>query len=89
MILPILGAPGVAAHEVKKRSGFWVEYGPVRAADLPEYLKTHTASPEMRKVAFPLRDRLVLRLARRSFASDASSCSIGATPTTCRSRTRR
>jgi hypothetical protein len=60
LILPQLGAPGVAAHEVKKRSGFWVEYGPVRAADLPEYLKTHKASPEMRKVEFTLRDRLVL-----------------------------
>jgi len=60
VILPQLGAPGVAAHEVKKRSGFWVEYGPVRADDLPEYLKTHIATPEMRRVEFPLRDRLVL-----------------------------
>ncbi len=60
LILPQLGAPGVAAHEVKKRTGFWVEYGPVRAADLPEYLKTHKATPEMRKVQFSLRDRLVL-----------------------------
>ena len=60
LILPQLGAPGVAAHEVKKRTGFWVEYGPVRTADLPEYLKTHKASPEMRKVEFTLRDRLVL-----------------------------
>jgi hypothetical protein len=60
LILPQLSAPGVAAHEVKKRTGFWVEYGPVRAADLPEYLKTHKATPEMRKVTFNLRDRLVL-----------------------------
>ncbi len=60
LILPQLGAPGVAAHEVKQRSGFWVEYGPVRAADLPEYLKTHRASAAMRRVEFPLRDRLVL-----------------------------
>ena len=60
LILPQLGAPGVAAHEVKKRTGFWVEYGPVRAADLPEYLKTRKATPEMRKVKFSLRDRLVL-----------------------------
>ena len=60
LILPQLGAPGVAAHEVKKRSGFLVEYGPVRAADLPEYLKNHTATPEMRKVHFSLSDRLVL-----------------------------
>jgi hypothetical protein len=60
LILPQLGAPGVAAHEVKKRSGFKVEYGPIRAADLPDYLKTHQATPEMRRVSFGLRDRLVL-----------------------------
>jgi len=60
LILPQLGAPGVAAHEVKQRTGFKVEYGPVRADDLPEYLKTHQATPEMRQVRFPLRDRLVL-----------------------------
>lgn len=60
LILPQLGAPGVAAHEVKKRTGFWVEYGPVRAVDLPVYLQTHKATSEMRRVEFPLRDRLVL-----------------------------
>jgi hypothetical protein len=60
LILPQLGAPGVAAHEVKKRSGFRVEYGPIRAIDLPEYLKTHQATPEMRRVTFSLHDRLVL-----------------------------
>jgi hypothetical protein len=60
LILPQLGAPGVAAHEVKSRSGFTVEYGPVRANDLPEYLKTHTATSEMRQVRFTLMDRLVL-----------------------------
>jgi hypothetical protein len=60
LILPQLGAPGVAAHLVKQRTGFWVEYGPVRAADLPEYLTTHQATPEMRKVRFTLKDRLVL-----------------------------
>jgi hypothetical protein len=60
LILPQLGAPGIAAHEVKKRSGFKVEYGPVLASDLPEYLKTHQATPEMRRVRFTLRDRLVL-----------------------------
>jgi hypothetical protein len=60
LILPQLGAPGVAAHEVKKRTGFKVEYGPVRAPDLPEYLRTGAATPEMRRVRFPLKDRLVL-----------------------------
>ncbi len=60
LILPQLGAPGIAAHEVKQRTGFRVEYGPVRAADLPEYLKTHHATPEMRRVRFNLTDRLVV-----------------------------
>ena len=60
VILPQLGAPGVAAHEVRRRSGFRVEYGPVRAADLPDYLQAHEATPEMRRVGFSLADRLVL-----------------------------
>lgn len=60
LILPQLGAPGVSAHEVRQRSGFKVEYGPVRAQDLPEYLKTHQATPEMRRVRFDLWDRIVL-----------------------------
>jgi hypothetical protein len=60
LILPQLGAAGVSAHEVKRRSGFDVEYGPVRAADLPEYLKRHQATEEMRRVRFSLIDRLVL-----------------------------
>lgn len=60
LILPQLGAPGVAAHEVKKASGFRVEYGPIRAADLPEYLKSRKATSAMRTVQFPLRDRVVL-----------------------------
>jgi hypothetical protein len=60
IILPQLGAPGVCAHEVRKRSGFKVEYGPVRALDLPKYLETRTANAEMRRVRFNLKDRLVL-----------------------------
>lgn len=60
LILPQLGAPGVSAHEVEQRSGFTVEYGPVRAADLPAYLQTRQATPEMRRVRFTLLDRIVL-----------------------------
>ncbi len=60
LILPQLGAPGVAAHEVASRSGFNVEYGPVRAADLPAYLSDHQATPEMRRVRFGMWDRTVL-----------------------------
>jgi len=60
LILPQLGAPGVSAHEVKKRSGFKVTYGPVRAADLRRYVDAGQATPEMRMVRFELSERLVL-----------------------------
>jgi len=60
IIVPQLGAPGIAWPEVARRSKFITEFGPVRARDLPEYLKTHTATPAMRRVEFPLHDRLVL-----------------------------
>lgn len=60
LILPQLGAPGVNAFEVTKRTGFRVEYGPVRAEDLPAYLKAGKATPEMRQVKFPVLDRIVL-----------------------------
>ncbi len=61
LILPQLGAPGIAAHEVQRQTGFKVVYGPVRAADLPAFLKAgNKASPEMREVRFNFMDRLVL-----------------------------
>jgi len=60
LIVPQLGATGVSAREVRARSGFKVEFGPVRAVDLPEYLKNHKATEEMRRVNFTLLDRIVL-----------------------------
>ncbi len=60
LMLPQLGASGVDAFEVQKRSGFKVEYGPVRARDIPEFLKTGKVTSEMRLVRFDLVDRLVL-----------------------------
>jgi hypothetical protein len=61
LILPQLGAAGVSAHEVLKRSGFKVAYGPVRAADIPEFLRNGMkATKEMRTVRFGFADRAVL-----------------------------
>ena len=60
LIVPQLAATGVSAREVRARSGFKVEFGPVRASDLPAYLKTHQATEEMRRVHFTLHDRIVL-----------------------------
>lgn len=61
LILPQLGATGVSAHEVQKKSGFKVIYGPVRAEDIPEFLNNGLKSTkEMRKVRFDFMDRIVL-----------------------------
>lgn len=61
LILPQLGASGVSAHEVTKKTGFVVVYGPVRANDIKAFLAAgNEATPEMRTVQFTLRDRLVL-----------------------------
>jgi len=61
LILPQLAGPGVAAHRVKKLSGFRVHYGPIKAVDLPSYLDSGLkATPEMRVKTFTLRERTVL-----------------------------
>ncbi len=61
LILPQLGAPGVAAHEVKRRSGFQVMYGPIKADDIPEFLRQGLkTNKRMRTKEFELMERLVL-----------------------------
>jgi len=61
LILPQLSAPGVVAHQLKKKCGFKGRFGPVRAADLPEFLKNSKQDIEfLRKVTFNFRDRAVL-----------------------------
>jgi acetyl-CoA decarbonylase/synthase complex subunit gamma len=61
LILPILGATGVAAHEVTKRTGFSIKYGTIRATDLPEYLDNGMeTTPAMRELTFSFYERLVL-----------------------------
>lgn len=61
LILPQLGATGVAAHEVKGYTGFRVIWGPVRALDIPAFLDAgNTATPGMRRVTFTLSERLAI-----------------------------
>ncbi len=61
IILPQLGAPGVAAHEAHKESGFKIVYGPVRARDIKVFLESNMRpTREMRRVKFGFLDRLVL-----------------------------
>ncbi|MFZ7126018.1 MAG: mercury methylation corrinoid protein HgcA [Desulfobacterales bacterium] len=61
LIVPQLGATGVAAHKVSNGCGFKVVWGPIRAEDLPAFLDAGmAASPAMRQVTFGLMERLVL-----------------------------
>ena len=61
LILPQLGAPGVAAHIVTAQTGFKVVYGPIRAVDLPKFLANGLKTdPAMRNVTFTLRERLAV-----------------------------
>jgi hypothetical protein len=61
LIVPQLGAPAVSAHKVKEQSGFKVVYGPVRAEDISTFIDAGMkATDEMRRVRFPLWDRVVL-----------------------------
>jgi len=61
LILPQLGAPGISAHEITRRTGFSVIYGPIQASDIKAFLSSgYKATEQMRSVRFTLWDRLVL-----------------------------
>ncbi len=59
IIVPQLGAPGIAAHLVKQYAKFSVVFGPVEAKDIKEFLDNGMkASEEQRTVAFGLKKRI-------------------------------
>jgi NAD-dependent dihydropyrimidine dehydrogenase PreA subunit len=59
LILPQLAAPGIERKAVEERTGWRALFGPVRAEDIPGYLANrYKKTPEMRKVRFPLGERL-------------------------------
>jgi acetyl-CoA decarbonylase/synthase complex subunit gamma len=61
LVVPQLGAPGIAAHAVKQQSGFTVVFGPVLARHLSEFLaRGMRATPAMRRKTFSLPERAVL-----------------------------
>ncbi len=61
VILPQLSGPGIAAHEVKKLTGFKVLYGPIESTDLPQFLDAGLkATPRMRRKIFPTPERVAL-----------------------------
>jgi acetyl-CoA decarbonylase/synthase complex subunit gamma len=61
LVVPQLGATGVAAHEVRRLCGFKVVYGPVRARDIKAFLDAGmNATDQMRRVTFTVRERLAV-----------------------------
>jgi acetyl-CoA decarbonylase/synthase complex subunit gamma len=61
LLLPILGGPGVASHEVTRRTGFAITYAAIRAADLPKFLDNGmVTTPQMRELTFSFYERLIL-----------------------------
>lgn len=61
LIVPQLGATGIAASMIKKLTGFRISFGPVDAADIPEFIQNnYRATPAMRKIKFPMKDRVIL-----------------------------
>ncbi len=61
IILPQLGAVGVNANVVQKKTGFRVAFGPVQARDIPAYVQAgYKKTKEMGTIRFSMLDRLVL-----------------------------
>ncbi len=61
IIVPQLGAVGIAAHKVKEQSGFRVIFGPTMAKDIKEFVQiAYKATPAMRRMTFPIQERLKL-----------------------------
>jgi len=61
LLLPILGAAGVSAREVRSRTGFAVRFATIRARDLPEFLDNGMiTTPAMQELTFTLAERLIL-----------------------------
>ena len=67
IIVPQLGAPGINPVQVKKQSGFSVVYGPVKAKDIPLFIKNDfTASKEMRIKQFNILERIAVSITHLS-----------------------
>lgn len=61
VILPQLAATGVEVDRLRERTGWKAIWGPVRADDLPTFLRGERP-PRMRQVRFDLRQRLEMAL---------------------------
>ena len=61
LILPQFAATGVASRELKKKCGFKGVFGPLKAQDIPHFMKNNKKADEaMRSVTFTFGERLIL-----------------------------
>jgi ubiquinone/menaquinone biosynthesis C-methylase UbiE len=68
LILPQLCANGVDGWRIRRETGWGVHWGPVRAYDVPAYLAAGRVKTDaMRRVTFPLRDRLEMTVVSTIF----------------------
>jgi NAD-dependent dihydropyrimidine dehydrogenase PreA subunit len=64
LVVPQLAATGIEGLELHRRTRWRVRFGPVRAEDLPAWLASGGEKTDaMRRVDFPLRDRLEMAAA--------------------------
>jgi NAD-dependent dihydropyrimidine dehydrogenase PreA subunit len=63
LLLPQLAANGIDVFELKRRTGWTGVFGPVRAEDVPQYLRTRRKTEEMTRVTFPPSERVEMAAA--------------------------
>jgi len=63
LILPELCATGINLFELRRRTGWAGVFGPVEAADVPEYVHTRRKPVTMMRVSFNRRERLEMATA--------------------------
>jgi len=79
LVLPQLGASGVAGHEIRRRTGFRVIWGPIRARDLMAFLQNpQRVDPSMRRVSFTLKERITLIPVEIGAALKPTAWAVGA-----------
>jgi hypothetical protein len=61
LVVPQLGATGVAGYRVNKLCGFKIIWGPIKAGDIRSFLENEKKATEaMRRITFTIGERLVL-----------------------------
>ena len=79
LVLPQLGASGVTGHEIQRRTGFRVIWGPIRARDLVRFLENpKRVDPSMRRISFTLAERMLLIPVEISAALKPTALAMGA-----------